>query len=342
MLKNYEHDIKLRQQTFRTWLEAFCKEAPSLQEFAVASYKRYGLHVQPDNSIIYREWAPSAKRLSLFGEFNGWDREAHIMTPTGFGVWEITIPPKKGGEPAIPHRSQLKIFVHTASGAHQDRNPAWASYCVQDPGTFLFNACLWNPPAGEKFEFKHERPKAPVDLRIYECHVGMSSEEHVVASYTYFADNVLPRIAETGYNAVQLMAVKEHSYYGSFGYHVTNFFAPSSRCGTPDELKYLVDRAHAHGLIVLMDCIHSHASSNVIDGIAQLDGTDFQYFHAGEKGHHAQWDSKLFDYQKYEVLRFLLANIAWWMVEFRFDGFRFDAVTSILYHHHGINMGFSG
>ena len=163
-----------------------------------------------------------------------------------------------------------------------------------------------------------------------------------MSTYIEFADNVLPRIRDGGYNCIQLMAIQEHAYYASFGYHVTSFFAPSSRCGTPEELKYLVDKAHSMNIAVVMDCIHSHASSNVFDGISQFDGTDHQYSHGGAKGKHSQWDSMLFDYSKYEVLRFLLSNLSYFLDEFHFDGFRFDAVTSILYHHHGIGMGFSG
>lgn len=170
----------------------------------------------------------------------------------------------------------------------------------------------------------------------------MSTEHGRVAQYREFADQVLPHIKKCGYNCVQLMAIQEHSYYGSFGYHVTSYFATSSRQGTPDDFKYLVDKAHGLGLFIIIDIVHSHASNNVNDGINRYDGTDHCYSHAGEKGHHSKWDSMIFDYSKYEVLRFLLSNLAWYLTEYKVDGFRFDAVTSIMYHHHGIDVGFSG
>ena len=190
--------------------------------------------------------------------------------------------------------------------------------------------------------FQHPRPAKPSALRIYEAHVGMSSPEPKVSSYAEFRDNVLPRIKMLGYNAVQLMAVQEHAYYGSFGYHVTNFFAVSSRCGTPDDLKSLIDRAHELGLYVLMDCVHSHASNNVLDGLNQFDGTESHYFHEGVRGYHWMWDSRLFDYSKKEVMRFLLSNLRWWTEEYQFDGFRFDGITSMMYTHHGLQMVFTG
>jgi 1,4-alpha-glucan branching enzyme len=188
---------------------------------------------------------------------------------------------------------------------------------------------------------------APVDpaatgLRIYEAHVGLAGEEGKVSSYADFQRNVLPRVVGMGYNCLQLMAIMEHPYYGSFGYHVTSLLAPSSRFGTPEELKALVDAAHGAGLLVVMDCVHSHACKNTVDGLNALDGTDFQYFHAGARGWHSQWDSRLFDYSKTEVKRLLLSSLRVFVEEFRFDGFRFDGVTSMLYTHHGMGVGFSG
>lgn len=213
---------------------------------------------------------------------------------------------------------------------------------VQNKESKLFDGVFYNPE--EQYKFINERPTTTnqESVRIYECHVGMSSAEGKVNSYTDFADNVLPRIKESGYNCVQIMAIQEHAYYGSFGYHVTNYFAPSSRQGTPDQFKYLVDRAHGLGIRVIIDIVHSHASNNVLDGINRFDGTDHCYSHAGAKGYHSSWDSMIFDMSKYEVVRFLLSNLSWYIDEYQVDGFRFDAVTSMMYHHHGIGTGFSG
>lgn len=201
----------------------------------------------------------------------------------------------------------------------------------------------WNPPEEWKYKWEHTaHPPRPHSLRIYECHVGMSSNDPCVASYDYFTDWVLPRIKKLGYSAIQIMAIMEHAYYGSFGYHVTNFYAVSSRSGTPEGLKRLIDTAHAMGIVVLMDVVHSHASSNEMDGIANFDGSGDQYFHSGARGYHSLWDSKCFNYGKWEVMRFLLSNLRFWVDEYHFDGFRFDGVTSMLYTHHGIHMSFTG
>ncbi len=227
-----------------------------------------------------------------------------------------------------------------ANGSCEDRNPVWSRLLYQNIDSNLYDGVFWNPE--NPYEFKNSQPKVPSSLKIYEAHVGMSSIEPKVASYRYFADNVLPRIKATGYTAVQLMAVMEHAYYGSFGYHVTNFFAISSRYGNPDDLKYLIDKAHELGLYVLLDLIHSHASSNVLDGINNFDGTDYLYFHSGEKGYHKIWDSRLFNYKNWETLRLLLSNLNWYLNEYKFDGFRFDGITSMLYLNHGINYSFSG
>ncbi len=234
----------------------------------------------------------------------------------------------------------MKINLTLPNGKSEDRNPVWSRYLVQSQENLLYDTVFWYPE--KKYEWEHVSPPKPRAFRIYEAHVGMSSLEPKISTYVEFADNVLPRIKKAGYNAVQLMAIMEHVYYASFGYHVTNFFAISSRSGTPEDLKYLIDKAHGMGLYVLIDLIHSHASSNVLDGINLFDGTDYLYFHGGEKGIHKQWDSRLFNYKNWETLRFLLSNCSWYLDEYHFDGFRFDGITSVLYVNHGINYSFSG
>lgn len=230
-----------------------------------------------------------------------------------------------------------QITMVLPSGERIYRIPAWIKRVVQDLTVSpAYDAVFWNPPVDEVHKFQHARPKKPESLRIYEAHVGISSPETRVATYKEFTKNMLPRIKYLGYNAIQLMAIMEHAYYASFGYQVNNFFAASSRYGSPEDLKELVDTAHGMGLIVLLDVVHSHASKNVIDGINEFDGTDHLYFHGGAKGRHELWDSRLFNYGNHEVLRFLLSNLRFWMEEYKFDGYRFDGVTSMLYTHHGI------
>ena len=292
--------------------------------------------------ITYREWAPAAKAAQLIGDFNSWKGEAHWMTKDQYGVFEIFLPDAADGTPAIPHGSRVKIHMQTEAGGWIDKIPAWIKMAVQAPGEIPFNGVYYDPPAEQRHQWRHQRPPMPKALRIYEAHVGMSSIEPKISTYVEFRDTVLPRLKFLGYNAVQLMAVQEHAYYASFGYHVTNFFAASSRCGTPDELKSLIDRAHELGILVLMDVVHSHASSNALDGLNLFDGSEGGYFHAGPQGYHWMWDSRCFNYGSWEVLRFLLSNLRYWVDDYRFDGFRFDGVTSMMYKHHGLSVGFSG
>lgn len=313
-----------------------------MQNF-IRSYDRYGIHFLPDNTIKCLEWVPGAKGVYLRGDFNNWALDSHPYEKKDFGKWELTIAPLADGSPAIKHLSKVKLVVKTGSGEMVDRLSPWAPYVVQPPketGSFIFDQVIWKPP--QVFKFTSKKPDRPRGLKIYESHVGIASPDYKVATYREFADNVIPRIKRQGYNAVQMMAIMEHAYYASFGYQVTSFFAASSRYGTPDELKYLIDVAHKNNIYVLLDVVHSHASKNVLDGLNQFDGTDGCFFHSGPKGNHDLWDSRLFDYSNWEVLRFLMSNLNWYLEEYQFDGFRFDGVTSMLYHSHGMGQGFSG
>ncbi|KAJ3258403.1 alpha-1,4-glucan branching enzyme [Boothiomyces macroporosus] len=299
-----------------------------------------------DKEIVYREWAPNAKQAFLIGDFNNWDRNQHEMTRNEFGVFEIRLP-HVNNSTAIPHNTKVKISLVLPNGERVERIPAWIKRAVQDLSKSpVYDGVFWNPP---KYKFQHPVPPKPKTLKIYESHVGIASPEYKVADYDNFTDNVLPRIRDLGYNTIQLMAIMEHPYYASFGYQVTNFFAPTSRCGTPEQLMRLIDVAHSYGITVLLDVVHSHACKNVLDGLNQFDGTgklyltvDHQYFHEGGRGYHNLWDSRLFNYSHHEVLRFLLCNLRYWIEEYKFDGFRFDGVTSMLYHHHGLGTAFGG
>lgn len=338
-LEPFADALRYRYSKFRGLLDSITSAEGSLDAFS-RSYETMGLH-RVDGGVRYREWAPGAKEMFLFGEFNGWDRRACPLTRDEYGRWECFIPEKTPGVSPIPHASKVKAMVVEHHGTPLDRNPAWATYLVQDPNSYLFDTVFWDPP--EPYQWKGpDHIEKPSSMRIYECHVGMGTNDLKVGSYREFADNVLPHIKKTGYTALQIMAIMEHAYYASFGYHVTNFFAISSRSGSPEDLKYLIDKAHQLGLYVLMDIVHSHASSNSMDGINQFDGTDHQYFHEGERGRHSLWDSRLFNYGHWEVLRFLLSNLRWYMEEYHFDGFRFDGITSMLYVHSGIGVQFSG
>ncbi|WP_237563158.1 alpha-amylase family glycosyl hydrolase [Algoriphagus kandeliae] len=334
-LEPFAPAIQSRLERFHKAIHAINESMGSILEFA-NFHTYYGIHFEPvRNGWIYREWAPAARQLYLMGDFNWWDRNSHPMKRNHRGDWEIFLPYEQYKHTFI-HQSKIKVRVIDSQGRDLDRIPAYIRRVVQDEKTHDFTGQLWFPE--EQFSWTDSdfslQEVAHMPL-IYECHVGMAQEKLGVGTYREFEESILPRIKDAGYNAIQMMAVMEHPYYGSFGYHVSNFFAPSSRFGTPEELKSLINTAHRMGIAVIMDIVHSHAVKNVNEGLNEFDGSDHQYFHPGDRGYHEGWDSKLFDYGKWEVQEFLLSNIRYWMDEFHFDGFRFDGATSMLYHHHG-------
>ncbi len=306
-----------------------------LAEFA-SGHEYFGLHFR-DGRWAFREWAPNAEAIYLKGSFSNWqvqDRFA-LNRISSEGIWELYL-----DEDVLSHTDLYRLDMRWPGGSG-DRIPAWTRRVVQDPSTHSFDAQVWRPP--QPYVWKNDRPVfADGPILVYEVHVGMAQEEERVGSYLEFAEKVLPRIKEAGYNVIQIMAVAEHPYYASFGYQVSNFFACSSRFGTPEELKYLVDQAHGMGFLVLMDLIHSHAVKNEVEGISRFDGTPYQFFHKGPRGEHPAWDSRCFNYANPQVLHFLLSNCRFWMDEYRFDGFRFDGITSMLYTHHGLGTAFTG
>ena len=330
-------EVQKRYDRFCNRLKSIEKQYGSLGAFASA-HQFFGLHYDRiHRGWWYREWAPAAHYISIFGDFNDWQRYANPLENTGNGVWEIFLPDDEYKNKLV-HGSLLKVIVQSSIG-EQERLPIYINRVVQDENTKDFSAQLWNPE--KPYIFENQSPELKDEpLLIYESHVGMAQEKEEVGSYNEFITNVLPRVKAAGYNAVQLMAIAEHPYYGSFGYHVSNFFAASSRFGTPEELKKLVDTAHGMGLLVIMDLVHSHTVKNVREGINLFDGTEYQYLKPGQEGIHPQWDSKLFNYGKTETLQLLLSNVRYWLDEYHFDGYRFDGVTSMLYKDHGIGTTF--
>ena len=293
----------------------------------------YGLHKTADGGWVLREWAPNATRMYLVGEFNNWKRTPdYQLKPVGGGNWEITLPAM-----FLHHGALYKLWIEWPGGAGE-RIPAYVTRVVQDDATKVFSAQVWDP--AKPYKWKHKGPGKREHPFIYECHIGMSSEEEKVASFEDFRTTVLPRVEALGYDTLQIMALQEHPYYGSFGYQVSNFFALSSRFGTPEEFKALVDDAHGRGIAVIMDIVHSHAVSNELEGLGKLDGREDLYFYPGPAGHHPAWGSRCFDYGKDEVNCFLLSNCKYWMEEYHLDGFRFDGVTSMLYWDHGLGTDF--
>ena len=363
-LKPYEDAIRGRAQRAADRANELTQGKRSLADWANA-HNYYGLRkvkIEGEGEQwIFREWAPHATSMWLVGDFNGWkiDPDFEIFRIEGTDVWERRIPLDR-----IHHGDHYHLEMRW-EGGRDERIPAYARYVTQDERTKLFSACVWAPE--KAYEWKNKDVVSPAQSGretasplgngarsssgtrgretasplIYEAHVGMASEEGKVATYAEFRDNMLPRIKQAGYNTVQLMAVMEHPYYGSFGYHVSSFFAASSRFGTPDDLKSLVDTAHGMGLRVIMDIVHSHAVANERDGLSRFDGTDYQYFHSGPKGWHSAWGSRCFDYGKTDIIHFLLSNCKFWLEEYGFDGYRFDGVTSMLFWDHGLGDAFT-
>ena len=322
----YEHFNKMEKK--------LTGDNQSLSDFATG-YLYFGLHRQTDG-WVFREWAPNATAIFLIGDFNNWQRHPDYQLKKMLnGIWEVHLP-----DYAMAHTQLYKLLIEWEGGSGE-RIPAWARRVVQDEQTKIFSAQVWNPIQQYKFKTKKFTPQTE-PLLIYECHIGMSGKEEKVATYEEFRTSVLPRIAKGGYNCIQIMAIQEHPYYGSFGYHVSSFFAASSRFGTPEELKHLIDDAHGMGIAVIMDIVHSHAVRNEIEGLGRFDGTPYQYFHGGSRREHPAWDSLCFDYAKPAVLHFLLSNCKFWLEEYKFDGYRFDGVTSMLYRSHGLGEDFSG
>jgi 1,4-alpha-glucan branching enzyme len=335
------YDIDPWLEPFRTIIDArleYIREREmlftggrSLTDYA-NGHHWYGLH-RTEKGWVFREHAPNAVSVNLTGTFCNWkedDRYALHRIAGGDWVGEFD-------RAMLSHGDLYKMMVRW-KGGEGERIPAYVTRTVQDEVTKIFSAQVWDPETA--YVMKHPSPPPPESLLVYEAHVGMAAEEERTGTFREFAANILPRIKRLGYNTIQLMAIQEHPYYGSFGYHVSNLFAPSSRFGTPDELKELIDTAHSMGLRVIMDLVHSHAVANILEGLGLLDGNPALYFHEGPRRKHVAWDSLCYDYGRPGVNHMLLSNCKYWLEEFRFDGFRFDGITSMLYYDHGLGSNF--
>ncbi|MFA6831090.1 MAG: alpha amylase C-terminal domain-containing protein [Bacteroidaceae bacterium] len=333
MLKPYSEAIEGRHK-YAISLEKELTNGSTLSDFATG-HLYFGLHKSSENWVL-REWAPNATEIFLIGDFNNWTiDESYAFKPLENGIWELNLAANK-----LKHFDLYKLKIRW-KGGEAERIPAWTQRVVQDEKTNIFSAQVWAPKSPYICKVKDFKPTTD-PLLIYECHIGMAQQEAKVGSYREFQDKILPRIARAGYNCIQIMAIQEHPYYGSFGYHVSNFFAASSRFGTPDELQELIDTAHQMGIAVIMDIVHSHAVKNEVEGLGNYAGDPNQWFCSGERHVHPQWDSLCFDYGKHAVIHFLLSNCKYWIENYHFDGFRFDGVTSMLYLDHGMGCSYSG
>jgi 1,4-alpha-glucan branching enzyme len=332
-LAPYKEQLLQRLLAVEIAIQKLTQNHISLVDFA-SGHEYFGLHRHADE-WVFREWAPNATRLFLIGDFSEWreDYRFSLNRISADGIWEIHFPLH-----TLNHLDLYRLRVHWPDG-QGDRIPVFARALHQDADTLIFNAQVYHPTT--PYKWRNPTPAPPPFPLIYEAHVGMAQDKEGIGSYQEFSDHILSRIVSAGYNTLQLMAIQHHPYYGSFGYHVSSFFACSSRFGTPDELKALIDSAHGLGLRVLIDIVHSHAVTNEVEGLSRFDGSDYQYFHEGPRGYHRAWDSRCFDYQKPQVIHFLLSNLRFWMDEYRVDGFRMDGVTSMIFTHHGLGKAFT-
>ncbi len=330
-LKPFESDINLRMNNYYNKKKELVGETGKLIDFA-NGHHYFGFH-KTEDGWIYREWAPAAHEMYLMGDFNGWNRWSHKLNNIGNGIFEIFI----HGRETLWDDCRVKVIVKHWDN-YLERIPSYCKRVLQDPYNYTWSGAVVDEP---EYIWKKNSFKPQKKLFIYETHIGMAQESEGVGTYNEFTDHILPRVKAAGYNTIQIMAIMEHPYYGSFGYQVSNFFAASSKFGKCNDLKRLIDTAHQMGIAVLLDVVHSHAVSNTAEGIAEFDGTVTQYFHAGDRGNHPAWGTKLFNYDKPEVIHFLLSNLKFWMEEYHFDGFRFDGVTSMIYHDHGLGTAFT-
>lgn len=333
-LTPYKKIIRRRLELIEETEHRLTQGEMQLADFS-SGHEYYGLHFR-NNELVFREWAPNATEIYLIGDMSGWRKlsKYRLEKSDEEGDWKIHLPAN-----SLKHGDLYRLSLHWLGG-RGDRIPAYSRRVVQDPKTLIFNAQVWSPPKQYRWKIPDFKRKDEFPL-IYETHIGMALDEEKIGTFQEFTQEMLPRIKDAGYNIIQLMAVQEHPYYGSFGYQVSSFFAPSSRFGIPEDLKRLIDTAHSEGLAVIMDLIHSHSVLNEVEGLSRFDGTLYQYFHDGPRGRHEAWNSRCFDYGKHQVLHFLLSNCRYWLDEFRFDGYRFDGVTSMLYYNHGLGRIFT-
>ncbi|MBQ9773330.1 MAG: alpha amylase C-terminal domain-containing protein [Clostridia bacterium] len=326
----YQRDIEQRMKNYANKKRALVGKG-KLCDFA-NGHEYFGVH-KTANGWVYREWAPGADELYLTGDMVEWRWLDLRMERLENGVFELHLP-----QSMLWNGCHVKVIVRRGEEL-LERIPLYIRRVEQDPVSYVWSGVIVDEAT---YEWKcTDFVPQKEGLFIYECHIGMAQDKEGIGTYREFCENILPRIRDLGYNTIQIMAIMEHPYYGSFGYQVSSFFAACSRYGTPNELKELIDTAHSMGIAVLLDVVHSHAVKNTTEGINAFDGTPYQFFHEGARGDHPAWGTKLFNYDKNEVIHFLLSNLKFWMTEYHFDGFRFDGVTSMIYHDHGLGAAFT-
>lgn len=347
-LRSYHPFLIERGRRFEAEYRRIVDQYTSVYNYANLA-NELGLHCVPgedgQNKWIWREYMPGADTVWLTTEKYHFQRHARQrFTKKADGIFELILP-----YDALAHGMYVELRVEPAAYTVLNpdgiptalkRVPAFSTWVEQNKEIpTQWCARIFHPE--KPYCFREKNPEIPSFLRIYEAHVGMAQPDtkHIgesAGTYLDFANNILPRIKKGGYTCVQLMGILEHPLYRSFGYQVSNYFAPCSRFGTPDDCKQMIDAAHALGLSVILDIPHAHACANTEQGLYQYDGTP--YFFMDKIN---QWGTPSFDFSNEMTRRFLLSNLRYWLEEYHVDGFRFDAVGNMLYKDFGVDDNFS-
>ena len=305
-------------------------------------YKKLGAHVSVEDGvqgIYFAVWAPNADSVNVIGSFNDWNEEKHTMKLLGKGgIWGLFISEASVGD-------MYKFLIRAKNGRKLYKADPFANQAELRPGTASIVADLrgfeWTDSKWMKERDKKDIYKEP--MAVYECHIGSfmkhpDGTEDGFYNYRQFADRMVEYLKEMKYTHVELMGIAEHPYDGSWGYQVTGYYAPTSRYGTPKDFMYLVDKLHSIGVGVILDWVPAHFARDA-HGLAEFDGQCIFEHPDPRLGEHPDWGTKIFNYGRYEVKNFLVANVLFWMREFHVDGIRVDAVASMLYLDYGKKDG---
>ncbi len=297
-------------------------------------YDKLGSHllnVDGVDGALFAVWAPNAARVSVIGDFNGWNSDTHQLSQRldGSGIWE-------GFIPGITHGALYKYFIVSRHHHHRgEKGDPFAFSWEVPPRTA---SVVWD--LGYEWSDqpwmrdRHARNSLQSPFSVYELHIGswrrVPEQNNRSLTYRELADYLPEYLKDSGFTHVEFMPVMEHPFYGSWGYQITGFFAPTSRYGTPQDFMHLVDRLHQAGVGVILDWVPSHFPSDA-HGLVYFDGTHLYEHEDPKKGFHPEWTSHIFNYGRYEVRNFLISSALFWLDKYHADGIRIDAVASMLY-----------
>ncbi len=296
-------------------------------------YEKFGAHLRNIggvDGVYFAVWAPNAQRVSVVGDFNGWDGRVNPMRRLlGSGVWELFLP-------GVGEGAHYKFEIRTPRGALLLKADPFGLFSQHGKQTssLVYNLDRYQWSDGEWMDARPARRLPTSAISIYEVHLGSwrrkAEEANRSLSYLELSETLIPYVVEMGYTHIELMPVAEHPFEGSWGYQVTNYYAPTSRFGTPDEFRHFIDKCHQAGIGVIMDWVPAHFPKDA-HALAEFDGTDL-YEHADPRqGEHQDWGTLIFNFGRNEVRNFLIGNALFWLDKYHIDGLRVDAVASMLY-----------